>query len=383
MVPPNGGRGTGAATINMMAGLTRRSLLLSGIAAVRLLADAKKGEAFPSDSSRYADPLTELDVYRLTKPDYSTTMTAYFNRGIAHNSGWMLCCCDRTGAPQGFHLDLKSGEMKQMTDARDLDGATLTLIPDNRQFCYFAGRSLYIVNVAGLKERELYQVPEGWDQAGLSVGPDGTHATLIEKRGETSRLRMVTLVQGAARTVTEAPFVMRAPISRPMRAQILYRQGNGQGSDALWLVNSDGTQNRKLKVAIGGIGTPNWSTDGRTVLYLNFPDDRTQLNNLREFSPDTSTDKLIGKTSQFAAFGANRDASVFVGSSRNASPAVLLLLRAAHSERTLCEHKASKPEWVSPLFSPDSQRIYFQSDRHGKPAIYGMHVEKLVEKTEA
>jgi oligogalacturonide lyase len=79
---------------------------------------------------------------------------------------------------------------------------------------------------------------------------------------------------------------------------------------------------------------------------------------------------------------ANRDASVFVGSSRNTSPTVLLFLRTGHSERTMCEHKASNAEAVAPLFSPDSQRIYFQSDRHGKPAIYSMHVEKLVEKTE-
>ena len=190
---------------------------------------------------------------------------------------------------------------------------------------------------------------------------------------------MVTLVQGVARTVIESPFAMSAPIARPMRAQILYRQGG----EALWMVNSDGTQNRKLKLAPGGIGTPNWSSDGKTILYLNFPEDRTQLNNLREFTPDTGADKLIGKTSQFAAFGANRDASVFVGASRNTSPAVLLLLRAGHSERTMAEHKASNAEAVAPLFSPDSQRIYFQSDRHGKPAIYSMHVEKLVEKTDA
>jgi oligogalacturonide lyase len=59
------------------------------------------------------------------------------------------------------------------------------------------------------------------------------------------------------------------------------------------------------------------------------------------------------------------------------------LLRAGASERTMCEHKADNAEAVAPLFSPDSQRIYFQSDRHGKAAIYSMHVERLVEKTEA
>ena len=359
--------------------MTRRSLMLSALAATGLAAEGHKGEAFTSDAGRYPDPLTEIEVYRLTKPEYSSTLTAWYNRGIAHNSGWMVCASDRTGSWQGFRLDLKSGDMKQMTQAEELDGTTLTLLPDNRSFCYLAGRGLYISNVSGLKERELYRASEGWEFAGgMSVGPDGTHATLVERRGDTSRLRMVTLVQGVARTVVESPFPMSAPMSRPMRAQILYRQGG----EALWLVNADGTQNRKLKLAPGGIGTPNWSGDGKTVLYLNFPDDRTQLNNLREFTPDSGTDKMIGKTSQFASFGANRDASVFVGASRNSSPAVLLFC-AGHSERTMCEHKSSNPETVAPLFSPDSQRIYFQSDRHGKPAIYGMHVEKLVEKTDA
>jgi oligogalacturonide lyase len=361
-------------------GLTRRALCLSALAAARVRGESRKGEVFPSDAERYADPLTELEVYRLTDPGYTSTLTAYYNRGIARNSGWMLCASDRTGAPQGFRLDLKTGEMKQMTQADGLDGATLTLLPDNRSFCFLAGRSLYISNIANLKERELYEVPEGWEPAGgMSVGPDGTHATLVERRGGASRLRMVTLGQGLARTVIESPFAMSAPMARPMRAQILYRQGG----EALWMVNVDGTLNRRLKLADGGIGTPNWSTDGKTIVYLNFPLDRTQLNNLREFTPDTGVDKKIGKTSQFAAFGANRDGTVFVGSSRNTSPAVLLLLRATQSERTMCEHKASNPEAVAPLFSPDSQRIYFQSDRHGKPAIYSMHVEKLVEKTDA
>ena len=361
-----------------MADLTRRSLLFAG-AAARLLADGQRGSAFGSDAERYADPLTELDVYRLTKPEYTTTMPAYYNRGIAHNSGWMLCCCDRTGSPQAFRLDLKNGDMRELTQTDNLDGSTLTLTPDERSICFFAGPSLFIAAASGARERELYKVPEGWERGqGMTVGLDGTHATFVERKGESSRLRMVTLGQGVARTVIDAPFVMSHPVPRPMRAQILYRQGN----ETLWLVNSDGTQNRKLRTPPGAIGSPNWSAGGKTVLYLNLPEDKRQLNNLRELVPDTNTDKLVAKTSQFACFGANRDSSVFAGASRNASPALLLLLRVTQRERTLCEHKASNPESVSPVFSPDSQRVYFQSDRHGKSAIYSMHIEKLVEKTD-
>ena len=176
------------------SGITRRSLLLSALAAGRLLAEGRKAEVFATGAVRYPDPLTEIEVYRLTSPDYSSTLTSYYNRGIANNSVWMLCGCDRTGSPQGFRLDLKSGEMKQLTQAEGLDPSTLTLLPDNRSFCYLAGRSVYVTVVSNLKERELYEVPEGWEPAGgMSLGPDGTHVTLVERRGDASRLLMVTV----------------------------------------------------------------------------------------------------------------------------------------------------------------------------------------------
>jgi oligogalacturonide lyase len=361
-------------------GLSRRSLLVSGLGAASLWGQGGKGTVFPPDSRRYADPATELDVFRLTDPSYTAVLPAPYNRTIARNSSWMIFSCDRTGSQQAFHLDLKTAQTRQLTDVEDLDPASLTLTPDNRTCCFFAGRSLHAVVVASLRERQLYTIPEGCDRLpGFSVGPDGTHAAFCESHPKGFRLRMVSLRQGAARTVVEAPFPMTDPIARPMRAQILYRQAD----QALWLVNSDGQQNRKLRIAPGRIGPADWAPDGKTLLYLIYPEDRKELNAIREHTPDTNTDKLVAKTSQFVSFGFNSDTSVFVGASRNAgSPDLLLLLRITRRELTLCEHKTSRPELVAPRFSHDSQRVYFQSDRHGKLAIYDMHVEKLVEKTD-
>jgi oligogalacturonide lyase len=359
---------------------SRRTFLASGFAAAGFAADIHKSTSFPSALHRYSDPTTELELYRLTDPAYTSLLPANYNRAIAKNSAWMLYSCDREGSPQAFRLDFKTGESHQLTSTQDLDPSSLTLTPDNRSVCFFAGRELYIASIASGHERRLYEVPSDFERCpGLSVGPDGTHAAFAEKRGDSSRLRMVSLGQGAARTVVEAPFVISDPIARPMRAQFAYRRGD----QALWLVNSDGQQNRQLKLAPGRIGSANWASDGRTLLYLNLPDDPKQLNAIRETIPDTNTDKIVAKTSQYAAFGANRDTSVFVGASRNtASPTILLLLRLTRREFTICEHKSSAPETTAPMFSPDSQRIYFQSDRDGKPAIYGMHVDKLVEKTD-
>jgi oligogalacturonide lyase len=333
---------------------------------------------------RYSDPATDFDVYRFTDPAYSSTLAAAYNRAIAHNNTFMLFCCDRSGSPQAFRLDLKSGETKELTAVEDLDGSSLTLTPDSRSFCFFASRSLFVSLIGG-RPRELYTIPDGWERtAGLSVGPGGAHATFAESQADGSRLRMVPLAPGAARTqartVVEAPFVITHPIARPLRAQILFRQGD----QALWLVNFDGTQKRQFKLAPGRVGPADWAPDGKTALYLNFPADPKQLTAIRECTPDTASDALVAKTSQFAAFGFNRDTSVFVGASRSAaSPTILLLLRITQRELTLCEHKASHPETTAPRFSPDAQRIYFQSDRDGKPAIYCMHVERLVEKIDA
>ena len=190
----------------------------------------------------------------------------------------------------------------------------------------------------------------------------------------------VPLGQGVTRTVLEGAFPILHPIHRPLRAQILYRQDES----SLWLVDSDGRRNHALKAAPGRCLCANWSANGRTVLYLNFPEQPTQLHGIRELTPDAGTDKLVASTSQFASLAFNHDTSVFAGASANrGSPAVLILLRVTRRELTLCEHKASQPENVTLMFSPDSQRIYFESDRDGKPAIYGLHTERLVEKTES
>ncbi len=69
-------------------------------------------------------------------------------------------------------------------------------------------------------------------------------------------------------------------------------------------------------------------------------------------------------------------------SGSKASPHLLLLLRVTRRELTLAEHRATDPTRVAPIFSPSSQRVFFQSDRHGKPAIYTMSVEKFVAETE-
>ena len=164
------------------------------------------------------------------------------------------------------------------------------------------------------------------------------------------------------------------PIPRPgASGAVLYRRG-----DSWWLGNS------KIALAPGEALSPFWSLDGSSILYINVSPERGQLNTIRELSIDASGNKVIAKTTQFVSFGANGDASVFVGASGSkASPHILILIRSVRRELTLCEHRAKDPRIVNPMFAPSSQRILFVSDQHGKPAIYTMNVERFVEETES
>ena len=339
----------------------------------------QKGALLPSAWHRYSDPATEFEVLRLTDPAHSCWLPAYYSRVLARRGGFLLYSSDDSGAAQACHMDLHSHESRRLTEAAHLDPSSIAMLPDERSFCYWDGPALLHMMLGNLHARQIYELAEGWERCpGASVADDGA-ALIGESRAGASRLRVIGLQKGAARTVAEAPWILSHPQARPKRAQILYRQAD----EALWLVNSNGAQNRKLPLADGRIGPARWSPDGRTVLYLSFPDDPKQLHAIRECSPDQNTDKLVARTSQFAHFGCNTNTSVFVGASENrAAPYILILLRLTRRELSLCEHRASNPAMVAPIFSADSQQIFFESDRDGKPAIYRIRVSQLVEETE-
>jgi Tol biopolymer transport system component len=187
----------------------------------------------------------------------------------------------------------------------------------------------------------------------------------------------VSVLRQQSRRIAEGGEEIGEVMARPRHMQVLYRVGN-----EVWMVNRDGSGKRLLKTAAGQTGEVLWTPSGRTFTYLHIPDEPKELITLREHAPDDGSDTLIAKTSQFISAAPNGDASVFTGASRSvASAYVLILLRVARRELTLCEHHASDPRMVQPVFSPDSKSVLFVSDRHGKPAIYLVSVAKFVEET--
>ncbi|MCS7316459.1 MAG: hypothetical protein NZ554_13385, partial [Bryobacteraceae bacterium] len=180
-------------------------------------------------------------------------------------------------------------------------------------------------------------------------------------------------------TLLERGGAMRDPVIAHRESRILYIF-----EDQIWLAGRAGQPGERIPVPPGRVLQAFWSNDGRRILYLHQPLEKGKVSSIREYDLTAGADRLVAATSQFAAMSVNGDGSVFLGASANvASPHLLILLRVTRRELTLCEHGARDPSSVRPTFTPDSRRIYFQSDREGKPAIYRMNVERIVEPTES
>jgi oligogalacturonide lyase len=358
-----------------------RRLFLAAIPSICAAATIK-GSLLPSSIFRYADPATDLPVFRLTDPEYASVLPPHYARSVSRKGNFLIFASDASGSMQAYRLDLKKGDARLLTDAPGFDPACFTLAADERSLCYVDGGRLYASSLTSLHPREVYQAPVGYQPTGMSLSDDGLSAALIEKKGSHYRLQLIRMTDGMATTLVEVDEDLGDPMPRPRRASVLYRRAGG-----VWLANmigiqNAGKQNYRLRLADGQTAAAAWSPDGKSVLYLNIPPDPHTLRNLREFTPDTNEDKAVSDTTQYACFERNADASVFVGASASqASPFVLLLVRAVHREFTLCEHRASNPAMVAPIFSPNSQNVFFTSDQHGKPAIYRVSVDKLVEAT--
>jgi oligogalacturonide lyase len=360
-------------------GWSRRTFL-AFCSLLRLPAASEKGRVFPSETRRYLDPTTEFVVFRFTDPAHASFLPGPANHCVSGRGNFLLYASDRTGSAQAYRMDLKSGQSWLITEAEALEPSSLVLFPDERHIAYFDGRALFRVSLRNYKSRRLYEIPPGFERGeDLAIASDGRRAVFVEVAGTRSRLRLNELRSGRTETVLEWDGVLRRPLLRPKSDWILFRAPD----EALWVVDVRGRNRRRLALAEGKAGPALFSRDGDTLLYLNYPADPKQLHTLREYALESGQDTLIAKTTQFVAFAANRNASVFVGASgAKATPYVLLLLRVTGRELTLCEHKAARPDRIRLTFSPDSRWVFFESDRDGKPAIYGLQLSEFVENTD-
>lgn len=366
--------------------LKSRRQFFNTILASAVTAQAQSRRTFPAEFLRFADSITEFPVLRFTDPAVcDARLPAVHNRFLSRRGTSLLYTRDGASV---CRVDTKTGVSQELCEAKGIDPLTLCATADERLAFWVAEGNRVVQGTLGSgRTRTVYEAASGWEfRGGMSASEDGLFVAVAEHNPGTAayRIRLVATARGLPTTPVEsASESLTTPVIRPKRAGFFYIR-NGS---SLYLATFDGSRKSRLKVPETGtsLQSAHWSLDGNSIDYL-LQSEGVKLPGIREIQPDTNTDdKLIAATSQFAAVHRNADASVFVGASGSkAQPHVLLLLRATRREFTLAEHKASNPSLVTPVFSANSQRVFFQTDRGtgGNWAIYGMQVERIVEETD-
>ncbi|WP_321475196.1 hypothetical protein [uncultured Paludibaculum sp.] len=330
---------------------------------------------------RYQDPATEFDVRRLTSPEHESLLPAMPARSVDRAARNLLFSASSGDSWAPYSMALSNGQIKPLPVVEGYAPETLTFSFDDRSALLFGGSSLIQVALGSLHHVELAKVRPDWTRSGpLVTTDDGQSLFYVETQGSSSHIRRMRYPKGAPETAVEVSGAVQCLTPNPKRAMLLWLNDAG----VLSVAGFDGAGQRRVETPPGRVLQAQWAPDGQALVYLLEPAESNQLNAIREQGLDSKADVLVAKTSQFAAFTRNANSSVFLGASRSkASPNILVLLRATKREFTLCEHKAKNAALTAPTFSANSQKVFFQSDRHGKMAIYMMGVEKLIEKTDS
>ena len=317
---------------------------------------------------RFSDPTTETIVVRLTNPATTSLLPAATNRFVSAKERFLVFSSDRTGTPTPFQIDLRTGIATAIVKTKNLHPDSMCLDEHGKFLYLLDGTTLQEITLANRKIRTLAE--------DISAFSAEVPAQILVVRG--GRLEGLNDPESVL-----AEDVEPSCLVRPGGGGCLFERQATSGREFWYVPTRPDAPRKPVLLAKGRVSNPFWSPQGESLLILrDVPVGDVLVSEIHEIVPETGAEQCVARTSQFAAFAPNGDGSVYVGASRSkAQPTVILLVRSVRRELTLCEHRASHPVSVSPVFSPDSRRVYFQSDHQGKSALYSVNVELLVEPT--
>lgn len=324
------------------------------------------------EKTKLIDPGTEAELTRVTDPNLAASFLPPAHQTIfARRGHFLLYAREQSGQKQAWSLDLKSWRNRQLSSVRALDTESLTLTADEKALCFIDGKTL-LAGPPGKGSKKLHEFSE---KPGPGLGTTDGEVLAVDGR----RLLSIPVNGGEARVILESEAPIEYPMAQPGGELVAYRSAGG-----LWVVPRGGGSAKRLAPAeTGRVTQARWTANGASLLYL-FAAGNTGPVSLEEVKPNQGPGTKIANTSQYAAFTATADASVFFGASGSkAGPIVFLMLRQNRRELALCEHGAKDPSLARVAVSPDSQHLIFHSDREGRSALYMLDLEKLVEKPES
>lgn len=156
-------------------------------------------------------------------------------------------------------------------------------------------------------------------------------------------------------------------------ARIAYVGVTGQGDErrfTLEVADSDGANPRTLFRSSQPLMSPQWSPDGRYLVYVSFENRRSEV--FRHHVETGARDRLASFSGINSAPAWSPDGQRLAMSlSRDGTPNIYIMDLASGALTQVTRSNAIDTE---PAWSPDGETLYFTSDRAGSPQIYQMRL---------
>ncbi len=245
-------------------------------AAIKRLRDALRDSA---DNPRFVETLARRG-YRFVAPvagalpSIGTTIPngvptpSYVARWVAATLALVAACIlvgwhigHRTAQPIAPH------EVRLTANSVDVPVYREALSPDGKLLAYTDPRGLFLREIAREDSHQL-NLSENVKAHSVSWFPAGSHLLVggVAGEGESSSLWNVSILGGTPRKLKEGS---ESGTVSPDGTKIAFLTGDEKfNSSQLWLMNADGSQERKLYDIVGFSNSLTWSPGGRRIAYL-------------------------------------------------------------------------------------------------------------------
>ena len=307
----------------------------------------------------------------------------------------------RTGRAQIFAEDCASAELIQLTDRPDLAEWSLHPSHNGRFVVFVAGTSAWRLDLETLAETSVASFGDvamrekgmvGAAMGTTTLSRDDRWWAIPVKVGTVSRFVIVDLEAGTSQVILERDTIGHPQFCPDDPSLIFYA---GPLTDRLWLVNRDGSGNRRLwqrESDLQWITHESWIRGTREVAFVDWPHGMQAVNvdtgarrRITTFPawhahPDDAGKRFVGDTN-FPEIGIH----IFDALDGKGVPTKLCNAwsssQGAHWAHPFPyndgprEFHAPQHTHPHPRISPDGSRVLFTSDRSGDAHLYECYLE--------
>ncbi|MBD06974.1 MAG: hypothetical protein CME24_21815 [Gemmatimonadetes bacterium] len=195
-----------------------------------------------------------FDIPAGSNPEFKPTGTILYASTPTRVRDWDL-----------FTVPAAGGEITQLTDTRDFE-QNPQWSPDGQRILYTIGDVMSNIDVAvmnadGSNSTRLTQHPESDKEACWS--PDGTRIAFVSQRDGDIAIWTMGADGAEPRKLVQG----RHPAWSPDGRMISFTSGQFEGNDEIYVINTDGSDMRRLTQDKRFDWFPSWSPDGRWLAF--------------------------------------------------------------------------------------------------------------------